>query len=310
MKIQLPEPCPSESSSIISVSEALPPSSIQVSMDIQKQRNQPEEEEVEEQQEQDGDGDEEEKVKKAEEGDHEDHNKHQEESKNSHLVLDLSLSNEDSKPELNLIDSFESNSSRNSSDTDTHPHQGNETEPRVFSCNYCQRKFYSSQALGGHQNAHKRERTLAKRGHKIGIASTAFGFPTSLPHRYSSIASLPLHGSFNKSLGIQVHSMIHKPAYQPNTNTVATSHLYGRNGWLRFPIDQQPAIGRHVLENLHVGTALGSSSSSTGGAARFETARKFSQATEGTGGGFCWNSVGFSKTKQDELQKLDLSLKL
>ncbi|WOL02604.1 zinc finger protein 4-like [Canna indica] len=67
---------------------------------------------------------------------------------------------------------------------------------RVFSCNYCQRKFFSSQALGGHQNAHKRERTLAKRAMRI----------DAFPYAYPSIASLPLHGSAVNSLGIQAHS--------------------------------------------------------------------------------------------------------
>lgn len=71
---------------------------------------------------------------------------------------------------------------------------------RVFLCNYCRRKFYSSQALGGHQNAHKRERTLAKRAMKINMLSD----------RYASLASLPLHGSAYRSLGIEAHASVHQ----------------------------------------------------------------------------------------------------
>ncbi|OAY36976.1 zinc finger protein 1 [Manihot esculenta] len=273
------EVCLSETSSIISVSNAPSNPSLKSSMDCKKE------------------------VKQLAEGE-EELEEEDDDEQDQDLVLDLSLTSKDSKPELNLIDSFDMESSQKSS-LDTP--QGNETEPRIFSCNYCQRKFYSSQALGGHQNAHKRERTLAKRGQRIST-----GGPFGLGHRhnshlnrYSSMASLPLHGSLSRSLGIQVHSMIHKPTLVPSS-TFGSSNIYGQNGWSRKPIDQQPAVGRLAPESFYMETNMGSSN----GVARFESARKFSPAREGIEG-YWWDAgVNHLKSKRDDLQKLDLSLKL
>ncbi|KAL7165989.1 hypothetical protein ACSBR2_036787 [Camellia fascicularis] len=217
--------------------------------------------------------------------------------------IDLKLSCKDSNdvcnPELNLLDCLNMGSAQISSGA---PHMP-DAEPRVFSCNYCQRKFFSSQALGGHQNAHKRERTLAKRGLKIG---SPLGH--SYLHHYPSMASLPLHGG---PLGIQVHSMIHKPSYIPSSSGIRG--MYGQNGWLRLPIDQQPTIGKLAVDNYQASAAT--EPSSRGGIGRFGTVRMMtgSPADEVIGGSYWWAGGGVGghlKTNQDEMQKLDLSLKL
>ncbi|TVU49043.1 hypothetical protein EJB05_00334, partial [Eragrostis curvula] len=47
--------------------------------------------------------------------------------------------------------------------------------PGFFVCTYCDRKFHNAQALGGHQNAHKYERSLAKRRREMAAAMRAHG---------------------------------------------------------------------------------------------------------------------------------------
>ncbi|XP_077217544.1 zinc finger protein 7-like [Tasmannia lanceolata] len=104
--------------------------------------------------------------------------------------------------------------------------QSKPTSNKVYSCNFCMRKFFSSQALGGHQNAHKRERGMAK--------------------RFQSQRMLMLGSSLNaplaRSLSVRPHSLVQKPNRDGTTMVARFEDCAMGFGMSRTPFTLEEAM--------------------------------------------------------------------
>ncbi|XP_023752374.1 uncharacterized protein LOC111900729 [Lactuca sativa] len=104
-------------------------------------------------------------------------------------------------------------------------------------CHFCKRKFYIPQALGGHQNAQKRERDVAIRYHSLNM-DTKF----------------PIH----RTLGVHTHSIPYKPKVNEGRVLSREFKLLGlveddgkplTNDVRIIKKNSIPVFGKRVLEN-------------------------------------------------------------